>query len=42
VLHVLTGRVTASRLAVVTSRTLALAVFGGTLLISWLGVRAAA
>lgn len=41
VLHVLTGRLTTSRLAVVTSRTLALAVFGGTLAIFWLGVQAA-
>lgn len=41
-LHVATGRLTSSRLAVVTSRTLALAVFGGTLLIFWLGVQAAA
>jgi len=42
VLHVLTGRRTASRLAVVTSRTLALLVFAGTLAIFWLGVQAAA
>jgi hypothetical protein len=42
VLHVLTGRLTTSRLAVVTSRMLALLVFGGTLAIFWLGVQASA
>ncbi len=41
VLHVLTGRLTASALAMVTSRTLALLVFLGTLAIFWLGVQAA-
>jgi hypothetical protein len=41
VLHVVTGRMTASRLATVTSRTLALLVFVGTLAIFWLGVQAA-
>jgi uncharacterized membrane protein len=41
VLHVVTGRLTASRLAVVTSRTLALLVFAGTLAIFWLGVQLA-
>jgi putative copper resistance protein D len=41
-LHVLTGRLTASRLAVVASRTLALLVFLGTLAVFWLGVQVAA
>jgi len=41
-LHVVTGRLTASRLAVVTSRTLALLVVLATLAIFWLGVQAAA
>jgi hypothetical protein len=41
VLHVVTGRLTTARLAVMTSRTLALAVFAGTLAIFWLGVQAA-
>lgn len=40
VLHVLTGRYSDSRLAVVTSRTLALLVLLGTLAIFWLGVQA--
>ena len=40
-LHVVTGRLTASRLAVVTSRTLALLVVLATLVIFWLGVQAA-
>jgi hypothetical protein len=40
-LHVATGRLTASRLAAVTSRGLALLVFAGTLAIFWLGVQAA-
>jgi hypothetical protein len=39
--HVVTGRLTASRLAIVTSRTLALLIFLGTLAIFWLGVEAA-
>ena len=39
--HVVTGRLTASRVAIVTSRTLALLVFLGTLAIFWLGVEAA-
>jgi hypothetical protein len=39
--HVVTGRLTTSRLAIVTSRTLALLVFLGTLAIFWLGVEAA-
>lgn len=41
-LHVVTGRLTASRAAVLTSRTLALLVFLGTLAVFWLGVQAAA
>ncbi|HYW24912.1 MAG TPA: hypothetical protein VE953_12160 [Terriglobales bacterium] len=41
VAHVLTGRHTDSRLAALTSRTLALLVFVGTLAIFWLGVEAA-
>jgi hypothetical protein len=41
VLHVFTGRLSASPLAVVTSRTFALLVFLGTLAIFWLGVQAA-
>lgn len=41
VLHVLTGRVMTSRLAMVTSRAFALAVLAGTLAIFWLGVQAA-
>lgn len=41
-LHVVTGRRTASRLSVMTSRTLALLVFVGTLTIFWLGVQAVA
>ena len=41
VLHVLTGRLTTSRLAIVTSRTLALLVFLGTLAVFWLGVQVA-
>lgn len=41
VLHVLTGRLTGSRVAVVTSRSLALLVLGGTLAVFWLGVQAA-
>jgi hypothetical protein len=41
ILHVLTGRRTTSRLAVATSRTLALLVLAGTLVIFWLGVEAA-
>lgn len=41
VLHVVTGRLATSRLATVTSRTLALLVFLGTLAIFWLGVQAA-
>src|SRR5215470_17890334 len=40
-LHVVTGRVPASRLAVATSRALAVLIFGGTLVIFWLGVEAA-
>jgi len=40
-LHVVTGRLTTSRLAVAASRTLALAIFCGTLAIFWLGVEAA-
>lgn len=40
VLHVLTGRLTTSRAAVLTSRALAVLVFGGTLWIFWLGVAA--
>jgi uncharacterized membrane protein len=39
--HVVTGRLTTSRVAIVTSRTLALLVFLGTLAIFWLGVEAA-
>ena len=39
--HVVTGRLTASRVAIVTSRTLALLVLLGTLAIYWLGVQAA-
>jgi copper transport protein len=42
VLHVLTGRRTWSRPALLASRALALLVFGGTLAIFWLGVQAAA
>lgn len=38
-LHVLTGRRTTSRLAVMTSRTLALLVVAGTLAIFWFGVQ---
>ena len=38
-LHVVTGRFTTSRAAVLTSRTLALLIFAGTLLVFWLGVR---
>lgn len=38
-LHVVTGRLPTSRAAVVSSRTLALLVFAGTLLIFWLGVQ---
>lgn len=41
VAHVLTGRLTTSRVALLTSRTLALLVFVGTLVIFWLGVQAA-
>jgi hypothetical protein len=41
VAHVVTGRLTTSRVAIVTSRTLALLVFLGTLAIYWLGVQAA-
>jgi hypothetical protein len=41
-LHVVTGRLTTSRAAVVTSRTLALLVFAGTLLVFWLGVQISA
>lgn len=40
-LHVVTGRLTTSPPAIVTSRALALAVFVGTLAIFWLGVQAA-
>lgn len=40
-LHVVTGRLTASRSATVTSRALALLVLAGTLAIFWLGVQAA-
>lgn len=40
-LHVVTGRLTTSPPAIVTSRALALAVFLGTLAIFWLGVQAA-
>jgi len=39
--HVATGRLTASPLALATSRTLALLVFLGTLAMFWLGVQAA-
>ena len=39
--HVVTGRLTASRAAIMTSRTLAPLVFLGTLAIYWLGVQAA-
>ena len=42
VLHVLTGRQTSSRPAVLASRALALLVFAGTLVVFWLGVEAAA
>lgn len=42
VAHVLTGRFPTSRTAVMTSRTLALLIFGGTLLVFWLGVEASA
>jgi hypothetical protein len=38
-LHVLAGRLTTSRLAIVASRTLALLVFLGTLAAFWLGVQ---
>lgn len=38
-LHVVTGRLTTSRAAVVTSRTLALLVLAGTVLVFWLGVQ---
>jgi hypothetical protein len=41
VLHVFTGRLSASPLAVVTSRTFAILVFLGTLAICCLGVQAA-
>jgi putative copper export protein len=41
ILHVLTSRRTTSRLVVATSRTLALLVLAGTLVIFWLGVQAA-
>lgn len=40
-LHVVTGRMPTSRLAVATSRALAVLIFGGTLVIFWLGVEAA-
>jgi uncharacterized membrane protein len=42
VLHVLTGRLTTSRPAVLVSRTLALLVLAGTLAIFWLGAQLAA
>jgi len=38
-LHVVTGRLTASRAAVLTSRALAALVFAGTLVVFWLGVQ---
>jgi hypothetical protein len=41
-LHVATGRLRESRLAVTVSRALAVLVFAGTLVIFWLGVRVAA
>jgi hypothetical protein len=40
-LHVLTGRLTGSRSAVLTSRVLALLVFAGTLAVFWMGVEVA-
>lgn len=39
--HVLTGRLTSSRIAVTASRSLAVLVFAGTLWIFWLGVQVA-
>ena len=40
-LHVVTGRIPASPLAAATSRALAVLIFGGTLVIFWLGVETA-